>query len=103
MTNAILMPHVLDYNEEVIRPAMCALGGALGMTGNPAAAARDWLDDLSKRAEMPRSLGILGVTPAHIEELATIALDDICATTNPRPLDHNGLSQILRAAIGGGV
>jgi len=99
LTNAILMPHVLDLNERAIRPALRAVASHLGLAGEPVASCRAWLANLAIRAEIPKSLQVIGVTPNHIPDLAEVALRDICATTNPVPLDLESLSTVLRAAI----
>ena len=100
LTNAILLPHVLDFNERAIGPALASVAVALGLAGDPVLACRAWLGNLAARAEIPANLGVLGVATSHVQELAEVAIADICATTNPVPLDRNSLANILLAAIG---
>ncbi len=100
LTNAVLLPFVLDFNEPKIGPALRAIADALGLAGEKVAATRAWLDHLARTAGIPENLGALGVTRAQIPELAEIAAADVCATTNPVPLDVKTLVGILAKAMG---
>jgi alcohol dehydrogenase class IV len=56
------------------------------------------VQDLLDRVKIPRRITDLGVERQDFARLATMALPDFNAGTNPRPLDHAALVSILEAA-----
>jgi alcohol dehydrogenase class IV len=97
LTNAVLMPYVLQFNRPAIETPIAALAGYLGLEpsfdGYFGA-----LMALSARIGIPRKITDLGVSPADFQRLAAMALPDFNAGCNPRKLDVPALVSILEAA-----
>ena len=98
LTNAVLMPFVLDHNRPAIEEAMTALARFLDLPDPGFAAARGWIVALRDRVGIPPGLAALGVGADRFPAIAGLAAGDICAGTNPVPLDEAALLAILRAA-----
>jgi maleylacetate reductase len=93
-THAVVLPHVVAFNEPVLgalasRMAV-AVGGGRASTG---------LYDLVVRLGLPTGLSALGMPEAGVDEVAA----EVCADLppNPRVLDEAGLRSILRSAWDG--
>lgn len=98
LTNAVLMPFVLAHNRPSIEAPMAELAHALRLPGGDFAAACDWILQLRRAVGIPPTLGALGVAPERFAAIARLAARDICAGTNPRPVDEAALGAILQAA-----
>ncbi len=106
LCNAILMDHVAAANYpaapkryQAIGRAMGAaipedVGGSLGRELVVAAMAA-----FKKRLGAVVSLGELGVTRAHLADLARAAAADPCLATNPRPLAVEDITAIYEQAL----
>ncbi|EPY31654.1 alcohol dehydrogenase [Strigomonas culicis] len=104
--NAILLPHVEDYNKvrcaHRLRDVAEALGvSTVGLSDLEAAdAAVAAIRALSAAVEIPSGFAALGVPKdADLMPLAEAALRDICAATNPRVGDKNDILQIYQRAL----
>lgn len=101
--NSILMPHIIQYNANVLAGGKHAIhketaaryqeiAKLLGYSAsNPALGVRQLVDavkKLQKQLEMPVSFTAYGISAddfhAHKEEIAEAALRDKCTDTNPR-------------------
>ena len=98
LTNAVLMPFVLAHNRPSIEAPMAELAHALRLPDGDFAAACDWILRLRRAVGIPATLGALGVVPERFAAIARLAARDICAATNPRPVDEASLGGILQAA-----
>jgi len=82
LTNAVMLPAVLEFNQHAIAgkvPDMCsALGLKDGSFSTFSGAIVALLDDL----EIPESLGNLGVEESSIATIARKAMTDVCMPTN---------------------
>ncbi|MCW2618490.1 MAG: Maleylacetate reductase, partial [Modestobacter sp.] len=88
----VVLPHALAYNQPAAPGAVAALSRALG--GVPDPARELW--ELAGRLGAPRSLAELGMQEADIPRIAELAVADPYA--NPRPVTHDGIETLLRAA-----
>jgi alcohol dehydrogenase class IV len=98
LTNAVLMPFVLAHNRPVIDAAMGRLAAALGLAGEPFAAVEDWILALRRQLAIPRTVTDLGLSRDDFAAVAALAAADICAPTNPIPVDAAALARILESA-----
>lgn len=101
--NAVLLPHVIRFNAESHPERFTPVATALGLdTGGPAVdtAARtaDVVADFASYLGAPRRLRDLGVQADQLPSYAVTALQDVCITTNPRPLSADEVLALLRAA-----
>jgi alcohol dehydrogenase class IV len=98
LINAVLMPFVLAYNRPAIGEAMARLAAALHLTGDPLPAVQRWILDLRRRVGTPETVTALGLARSDFAQVAALAVQDICAGTNPVPVDALRLRAILEAA-----
>jgi alcohol dehydrogenase class IV len=97
LTNAVLMPYVLEFNRPAIEEPVSALAAYLGLEPS-FEAYLGHVNALSRTVGIPRHVGELGVKRQDFERLAIMALPDFNAGTNPRKLDVASLVSILEAA-----
>lgn len=88
--NAILLPHVQEYNKATSAKRLAKIakimGGSIeGLTDEQGAdLCIDMIKSLSQTIGIPEGLRVLGVKESDFETLATNALNDACSLTNPR-------------------
>ena len=90
-THTIVLPHALSYNAPAVAPAMARLSKAT-QSDAPAAA----LFDLAERGGAPLALKDLGMPEDGIDRAVEITLQN--PYWNPRPLEEDGIREIIRAA-----
>ncbi|HFZ8994739.1 TPA: L-threonine dehydrogenase [Citrobacter freundii] len=103
--NAVLLPHVQEFNSKAaaarLRDCAAAMGIAVsGMTEDEGAkACIGAIRELAKKVNIPAGLRDLGVKEEDIPVLATNALKDACGLTNPIQATHDEIMDIYRAAM----
>jgi alcohol dehydrogenase class IV len=97
LTNAVLMPYVLQFNRPAIEGPVAALAAYMGL--EPTFKAYfDAVMALGERIGIPRRITDIGVARQDFQRLAVMALPDFNAGCNPRQLDVASLVSILDAA-----
>lgn len=103
--NALLLPHVQEYNAKVVPHRLKDIAKAMGvdvanMTDEQgAAAAITAIKTLSVAVNIPENLTLLGVKAEDIPTLAENALKDACGFTNPKQATHEEICQIFTNAL----
>jgi len=103
--NAILLPHVEDYNKTVAAHRLRDVAEALGVwtVGSSDAEAADAavaaIRSLSQAVEIPKGFAALGAKESDLPALADAALKDVCALFNPRQGTKEDIIQIYRNAM----
>jgi len=97
LTNAVLMPYVLEFNRPAIETPVAALAAYLKLEPSFDAYLAS-VKALSRTVGIPARITDIGVKRQDFERLAVMALPDFNAGTNPRKLDVAGLVSILQAA-----
>lgn len=103
--NAVLLPHVQRYNASVSAERLRDVAKAMGvdvenLTAEQGAdAAINAIVELSKEIGIPAGLEELGAKMEDVPTLATNALKDACAVTNPRQGSHEEVCAIFQAAF----
>ncbi|MBN9073337.1 MAG: iron-containing alcohol dehydrogenase [Rhizobiales bacterium] len=97
MTNAVLMPHVFDWNRPEIEAKIERLTYHLRIGGGYDGF-RQWLVDLAAAIKVPVSLTALGVRREDFRRIAEMSVLDPTAAANPRPFHVEGALEILEAA-----
>jgi alcohol dehydrogenase len=103
--NAVLLPHVQQYNAQVAPARLADVARAMGVdtTGmsdeQAADAGLDAIRQLSKDVSIPAGLEELGVKRDDFDILAENALKDACGFTNPKQATHDEIVGILAAAL----
>ncbi|MDK0831548.1 L-threonine dehydrogenase [Clostridium perfringens] len=103
--NAILLPHVQEYNKATSASRLAKIakimgGNIEGLTDEQGAdLCIDMIKSLSQTIGIPEGLGVLGVKESDFETLATNALNDACSLTNPREGNLEEVIAIFRKAM----
>ena len=103
--NAILLPHVQEYNKSTSASRLAKIakimgGNIEGLTDEQGAdLCIDMIKSLSQTIGIPEGLGVLGVKESDFETLATNALDDACSLTNPRKGNLEEVIAIFKKAM----
>ncbi|MFR7936927.1 MAG: L-threonine dehydrogenase [Clostridium perfringens] len=103
--NAILLPHVQEYNKATSASRLAKIakimgGNIEGLTDEQGAdLCIDMIKSLSQTVGIPEGLGVLGVKESDFETLATNALNDACSLTNPRKGNLEEVISIFKKAM----
>ncbi|MGU9122329.1 L-threonine dehydrogenase [Clostridium perfringens] len=103
--NAILLPHVQEYNKATSASRLAKIakimgGNIEGLTDEQGAdLCIDMIKSLSQTIGIPEGLGVLGVKESDFETLATNALNDACSLTNPRKGNLEEVIDIFKKAM----
>ncbi|TBX08041.1 L-threonine dehydrogenase [Clostridium perfringens] len=103
--NAILLPHVQEYNKAISASRLAKIakimgGNIEGLTDEQGAdLCIDMIKSLSQTIGIPEGLGVLGVKESDFETLATNALNDACSLTNPRKGNLEEVIAIFKKAM----
>jgi alcohol dehydrogenase len=104
LLNAILLPHVMEFNASVAAGRLADVANAMGlrtglMTPDEAAdAAIQTVRAFSGKAGLPTTLRELGVELGQLPDVAVNALGDAYIVTNPRPVGEADVLAICQAA-----
>ena len=106
LTNAVVMPYVLQFNRPSIDGKMEALARYLGLdgpgTGGPGfESVQRWILELRERIGIPSTLADIGVPPDAAARLAPMALLDPSSATNPVALTAAALESLFENALEG--
>lgn len=91
-SNAVLLPHVLEFNSAVCRERLADLGRQFG--ANPIERTRE----LNRIAGIAPRLRDHGIPESALPMLADKAIEDGCHLLNPRPCTREDLLDLYRAA-----
>ena len=103
--NAILLPHVCEFNLIACPDRYAEIAELMGvdiqhLTVNEAAyAAIDAIRELSKAVGIPSGLTELNVKESDLTIMAENAQNDACMLTNPRKANHAQVVEIFKAAM----
>ena len=103
LTNAVVMPYVLDFNRPAIEDRMAAVARYLNLPSPSFAAVLDWVLALRERIGIPHTLKDIGVDEPYARRLAPMAAEDPSSPTNPVPLDAANLEALYLRAINGAL
>ena len=95
--NAVLLPHVLEFNGPAVSHRYPDLADAMGMPAYVDLA--DELAKLGERLGLPSSLAAMGVDAEAIERAAPRAETDHTNGTNPRRATASDYRELMRAAL----
>ena len=103
--NAVLLPHVLDFNKQnaaarlkdVAKAMYIDIEGLSDMDAANAAIAK--IRELSESINIPANLTALNAKAEDIPLLAKNALLDVCSATNPVQGDQTDVENIFKAAM----
>lgn len=103
--NAILLPYVQEYNKSTSAKRLAKIAKIMGKDVDGlsdekgAEVCIDMIKSLSKTVGIPEGLKELGVKESDFKTLATNALNDACALTNPRKGNLEEVIDIFKKAM----
>ncbi|MGL5821716.1 MAG: iron-containing alcohol dehydrogenase [Sarcina sp.] len=103
--NAILLPHVQEFNAKVAAGRLKEVAKLMGVNiegmtdQDGAAACIKAIKELSVTVGIPSGIGELGAKREDFETLTKNALKDVCGLTNPRKATNEDIMAILEAAF----
>lgn len=101
LTNAVVMPYVVQANRDAIEERMNLVSRMLGLEGPGFDAVFQWLLDLRSEVGIPHKATELGVDAAQAEELGARAVKDPTAAGNPIQFTPAEYAAILEKACSG--
>jgi alcohol dehydrogenase class IV len=101
LTNAIVMPYVLVWNQPETAARLGRLAAYLGLQRASFGGLLAWVLELRERLGIPHKIDALGVRDTHVELLAKEAYADPSAATNPRPLSVQDYASLFKRALAG--
>ena len=105
VANALLLPFVMEYNEEAAKAKYRTIAEAMGvdtssMSDDEAAdAAVKAVKDLAIRVRIPQHLSEIGVPESGLPTLAQAAFNDVCTPGNPRQTNVEEILAIYKKAF----
>jgi alcohol dehydrogenase class IV len=101
LTNAVVMPYVLEWNRAAIDEKLCRLAAWLGLREHSYAGVLGWVLDLRREIGIPHTLGEIGVKQEHAAPFAPQAFADPSTGGNPVAMTVAGFEQLYRNCIRG--
>lgn len=95
--NAILLPHVLRWNEAHCPEKYMLMRERLGVEASSPLS--QYFADLNARLDLPARLSEIGVQRPDLESISQAAVKDHSSATNPRPCSQADYLTILEAAF----
>jgi alcohol dehydrogenase class IV len=83
LTNAVVMPYVLQYNRSAIDERLTRLAAYLRLPNPSFKAVLDWVLALRKEIGIPHTLKEIGVDDKQVDKVAEMAAADPSASGNP--------------------
>jgi alcohol dehydrogenase class IV len=101
LTNAVVMPYVLEWNRAAIDEKLCRLAAWLGLREHSYAGVLSWVLDLRREIGIPHTLAALGVKDEHAVAFAPQAFADPSTGGNPVAMTVADFEQLYRICIRG--
>jgi alcohol dehydrogenase class IV len=101
LTNAVVMPYVMQFNRQAIEEKMTRLGAYLGLKNPGYQAVLDWVLALRKEIGIPHTLKDIGVGTDKLDSLSQEAFNDPSTGGNPVPAGVPEMKQMFIASIEG--
>ncbi|MCK5444436.1 MAG: iron-containing alcohol dehydrogenase [Rhodospirillaceae bacterium] len=98
MTNAVILPYVLEFNRSAIEERIVSAAAYMGIEGG-FDGFMEFVLKFRNQLGVPEKLDQLGVKTDQIDELAAMALEDPCAGANPVPLTLEAVKSLLEQCI----
>jgi alcohol dehydrogenase class IV len=108
LANGIMIDHVMRFNASAAGAKMAELAHVVGVAKHSESASAEafieWLAALKRDLGIPANLGAYEarrrVTRADIPALVSVAINDTCHQTNPRPCTREDFERIFSEALG---
>ena len=101
LTNAIVLPYVLQFNRPAIEQKFTQLGRTLGLEDPAYDSVFEWILRLRRTVAVPHSLSDVAVDSTQSDRVAQLAYDDPTRSGNPKKIGIPELKQIFLSAVEG--
>jgi alcohol dehydrogenase class IV len=101
LTNAVVMPYVLEWNREALQEKFSRLAAWLGLEQRSYAGVLRWILDLRKQIGIPATLAEIGVREEHAGPFAPQAFNDPSTGSNPLTMTERGFEELYLRCIRG--
>ncbi len=101
LTNAVVLPYVMRFNQAAIAPRMGPVAQALGLADTSFGAVFDWVLRFRERLGIPQALAELGVDTSRAGEIGRLGEIDPPAASNPVPVTAADLAEVFTNAVEG--
>jgi alcohol dehydrogenase class IV len=101
LTNAVVMPYVLDWNREAIAEKMVRLGAFLGLEEHSFDGVLEWILALRRTIGVPHTLAELGLRTEHADAFCRQAFEDPSTGGNPVPMTAGDFCTLYKRCITG--
>ena len=99
LTNAIVLPSVLRFNEKVISKKVPIMCQAMNLKNNDFDYFYQSVCELLNILEIPQNLGDIGIKDSSLDSLSKKALKDSAFATNPRTATLQEMKDIIAQSI----
>ena len=103
LTNAVVMPYVLERNRSAIEEKAIDLARYLNLSNPSFDSLLKWVLTLREELGIPHTLAEIGVEESHIAELSKMAAVDPTVGGNPILLDADDMAALYQKAISGNI
>jgi maleylacetate reductase len=94
LANALILPHAIRFNADVVGAELAPIGAALGDEADPAGA----VAELARRAGLPARISEVGVDEDELDAVARLSQSSVHVRANPKPVSEEDARAILAAA-----
>jgi alcohol dehydrogenase class IV len=101
LTNAVVMPYVLQWNRAVLDEKLSRLAAWLGLREHSQQGVLQWILDLRTQIGIPNTLADLGLREEHANAFAPQALHDPSTGGNPVPMTEACFEKLYLRCIRG--
>ena len=101
LTNAVVMPYVMDFNRPAIEDCLTALARYLDLPDPSYGAVMAWVLELRAAFGIEHTLAEFGIGPEHIDELVPMAAIDPSCGGNPIPIGEPELRRMFVKSVDG--
>lgn len=98
LANAINLPYGMAFNLPGLEKQFDAIAHAMGIPGGGKKVPAH-LQQLNQKLGLPVKLSEIGVTAAHVDTLAELALADFCHPSNPKPVSLENFKTLYKSAL----
>ena len=101
LTNAVVMPYVLEWNREVLEDKTARLAAWLGLGERSYKGVLNWVLELRRTIGIPETLAGLGLEEQHARSFAPQAYADPSTGGNPVPMTEQCFEKLYLRCIRG--
>jgi alcohol dehydrogenase class IV len=101
LTNAVVMPYVLEWNRPALEEKFARLAAWLGLADRSFDGVLGWVLELRRTIGIPHTLAGIGVREEHARPFAPQALNDPSTGGNPLPVTERDFEQLYLRCIRG--